>query len=474
MNTKTIGKTLLLSSMALFATTARAQETEAAAASKLAGIALPNGAVRIVPRSVPGELTQALSTMMKAGGPQVRRGATEVLAWTGGNYKLARAGQYKTQIGAKLKAAGWQYEEGEKIEGADGLTMVSALKTAPSRKALIGFWAPTKDALVLAWTEMLPANSNSNSNSETPAETDINTPTPSPDAPSAAQTFEVAPNGGVVNVMKGVTPKLPTFSKLAAKAGFVRGYVKDASGKPLEGAVIGVRSSAAGGFYSGAQGKTDARGYYEIQVPWGAAEFYCAGYSVDFYDERAALGLHPADGEASAFASAQGAVENWVLLMHGIADRDGASENPGYINNYYGGGLNIGYYVADPRFDGDSGLPAGSEIDLTLIPDGPLLDGSKGRTFIFTQRVQDGVGRGFKIVNLPVGRYRVVAWLKQDGKPSPLKLKETGPYGNRPFGLEPKQAAQSAKVLFRPQGATAGKVVAAHGNWNSVDITLSR
>jgi hypothetical protein len=298
--------------------------------------------------------------------------------------------------------------------------------------------------------------------------------TPSTEAPQSAQTFEVPANGGVVNVMKGVAPKMPTFSKLAVKAGFVRGYVKDASGKPLEGAVIGVRSSAAGGFYSGGQGKTDEKGYYEITVPWGAAEFYCAGYSVDFYDERAALGLHPADGEASQFASAKGAAENWVLLNHGIADRDGASESPEYINNYYGGGLSIGYYVADPRFDGDSGLPEGAEIDLSLIPDGPLLDGSKGRNFIFSQRVQNGVGRGFKIVNVPIGRYRLVAWLKQDGKPSPLKIKETGPYGNRPFGLQPKQAEGSATLTFRPGGATAGKVAAGHGNWSSVDITLSR
>jgi hypothetical protein len=137
--------------------------------------------------------------------------------------------------------------------------------------------------------------------------------------------------------------------------------------------------------------------------------------------------LHPADGEASQFASSTGLVENWVLLTHGIANRDRASESPEYINNYYGGGLNIGYFVSDPRFDGDSGLPAGAEIDLTLIPDGPLLDGSRGQNFIFSQKVQDGVGRGFKIVNVPVGRYRVVAWLKQDGKPSPLKVKESRP-----------------------------------------------
>ncbi|MDQ3650398.1 MAG: pollen Ole e 1 allergen/extensin family protein [Acidobacteriota bacterium] len=63
--------------------------------------------------------------------------------------------------------------------------------------------------------------------------------------------------------------------------GKVRGYVKDSMGKPLQGAYVGVRSSAVGGAYSGASGETDANGYYEIAVPWGAAHFYAAGYTID-------------------------------------------------------------------------------------------------------------------------------------------------------------------------------------------------
>ncbi|HEX9995541.1 MAG TPA: hypothetical protein VGB45_00230 [Abditibacterium sp.] len=199
MNTN-IRKWLLLSGIALLATTARAQEMAPASASKLANVALPNGALRVTARTVPRELTQALEAIVKAGGPEVRRGQTEVLAWAGGNYKLSRAPQYKKQIGAKLKAAGWEYEEGAKIDDADGTTMVTALKATPNRKALIGFWAPSKDALVLAWTEMLPAKPKSGSKAKTapkpsaapkpntapkPSETPSPTPTltPAPDAP---------------------------------------------------------------------------------------------------------------------------------------------------------------------------------------------------------------------------------------------------------------------------------------------------
>jgi hypothetical protein len=40
--------------------------------------------------------------------------------------------------------------------------------------------------------------------------------------------------------------------------------------------------------------------------------------------------------------------------------------------------------------------------------------------------------------------------------------------------LEPKKAEGSATLTFRPKGATADKVAAGHGNWDSVDITLER
>jgi hypothetical protein len=55
-----------------------------------------------------------------------------------------------------------------------------------------------------------------------------------------------------------------------------------------------------------------------------------------------------------------------------------------------------------------------------------------------------------------------------------LKLKETGPYANQPFGLSPKQAKGEADLLFRPGSAKADMTTAAHGNWQAIDITLTR
>jgi hypothetical protein len=384
------------------------------------------------------------------------------------------------------------------------------MRTEPSRRALIGVWAHADDTLMLAWTELLPTGADT-AQDDKPETTDsdersikgildamkpkhVVTP-PVPDdvkpvaiasaspsvsvastaaAPGAGAELTIAPTQLSVNVMKNALPPIPRFSTLAPKRGSVRGYVKDSKGNPIKGAVIGVRSSAAGGFYSGASGKSDAKGYYEIAVPWGAAEFYTASVTQDYGDGRAAFGLHPADGEADSFASANGLVENWVLLPYGIADRDKASDDPKYNGNYYGGTFTVSYYIMDTRFPDDSSLPEGSEIELTLIPSGPLIDGSAGKTFVLRRRVQEGTPTTFCVNNVPVGQYRVVAWLKNKGQPTLLKVKETGPNASRPFGLEPKEGKEGVILTFRPGSAKAGMSAAAHGNWDALAINVSR
>jgi hypothetical protein len=325
------------------------------------------------------------------------------------------------------------------------------MKTNTQKRKLFGF---------LLFTALLAAGSRGSISQALP-----------PDTP-----FEIGPRQHSINVMKSAMPKLPAFAPLSPKRGYLRGFVKDAKGKPLAGATIGVRSSVVGGYYSGASSKTDARGYYEIQVPWGAAEFYCAGYTVDYGDGRAALGLHPADGDADSFASANGHVENWVLLPYGIADRDGASENPAYSNNYYGGSFYLDYSVGDsrPAFADDYSLPAGSEIELTLTPSGALLDGSAGRRFVFRKQVREDGANRFTANNIPIGSYEVTARLLEGAKSSPLRLVETGPYSSQSFGLEPKDARGKALLRFRPNGAKAGMATAQHGNWGSLSITLKR
>ncbi|MDX1931803.1 MAG: ankyrin repeat domain-containing protein [Capsulimonadales bacterium] len=301
---------------------------------------------------------------------------------------------------------------------------------------------------------------------EMPAETAA----PAPDAPAGQGiSLTIGPTIGTVDVMKGVKPQVPTFPRLSPKPRFVRGYVYDRNGRPVVGARIGVRATGVGGFYSGVTAKSDARGYYEAEVPWGAAHFYVAGYAVDYGDGRAAVSLKPSDGEADQFATANGHVENWVLSAFGVADRDGIQDNPHLGSNYFGGCIVLSYYTADGSVLSDpKGLPVGGEIELTLTPDGPLIDGSRGKTITLRKKIgPNSLGQVY-INNIPAGPYTLAA--KLGGRS--LKMKEVGPYAGRSFGLDPKEGEGTVRLLFRPSSAKADMTTASHGSWDQVSVQV--
>jgi len=154
----------LICAAALF-TTVSAQgkeEYEPAASSSVTGTKLPAGALRVAPASVPAEINQGLEKMVAAGEGKLVQGDSEVLAWTGESYTKAKSAGLMKQLESNLSAAGWTYE----VSGTEGgVTFFSALTENPARRAVVGYFVPDTDALVLAWTEVLPAGANSNSNS---------------------------------------------------------------------------------------------------------------------------------------------------------------------------------------------------------------------------------------------------------------------------------------------------------------------
>lgn len=290
-------------------------------------------------------------------------------------------------------------------------------------------------------------------------------PVEQPSGPPPVVRLTVGRTPNYVNVMGKEMPPIPEFPALEKKPGVLRGHVKDSSGRPLQGAVIGVRSTAIGGVYSGASGESDEKGYYEVKVPQGAAHFYAAGYTVDYADGRAALSLHPADGKLDSFASANGSVENFVLLTYGIADRDRLSENPGLRSNFYGGSINVGHFTSEPE-DAKffpTNLPTGTEVEITLTPEGRLLDGSVGKTFVVRKAV---FGSSFNINNIPVGQYRITA-KRANGQPLFLKLNRPK---DLPFGITPAETTEGALLTLYPAGAKAGQTLPKYGSWNAVEL----
>jgi hypothetical protein len=146
---------VLFSAISGFSAAAAAQETEAATRSNLTGIALPSGANRVLPGSVPAEVNDAFDKITAAGNGKIRKGDSEVLVWGGANYRKANADGIVNRLTTALKAAGWQYA----VEGSEGgLTVFSAFKEGAPRRAVVGFYGATDDALIFSWMEVLSAN----------------------------------------------------------------------------------------------------------------------------------------------------------------------------------------------------------------------------------------------------------------------------------------------------------------------------
>ena len=152
--------TTMLCALALF-TAASAQtkeEYEPASASSLTSASLPAGALRVLPSSVPAEINDGLEKIVAAGEGKLVRGDSEVLAWTGGGYTKAKAAAIIKQLESNLAAAGWTFE----VSGTEnGVSIFTVVTEKPARRALIGYFVPDADALVLAWTEVRQAGSNS-------------------------------------------------------------------------------------------------------------------------------------------------------------------------------------------------------------------------------------------------------------------------------------------------------------------------
>lgn len=294
------------------------------------------------------------------------------------------------------------------------------------------------------------------------------TPIPYANLPQTQSTHNVGAQELYVNVMGNTAPQLPQFATVNKKKGLLRGYVKNVWGQPVSGAYIGVRSSLVGGGYTMASATTDEKGYYQIEPPYGALHFFAAGHVLNYGDGQAVQGLYPADGLASPFASADGAVENFILLPYGRGDLGAWSNEPWYGRNYFGGSLYISYNVYEDRWSPAGSLPANSTIEISLTPDGWLHDAREARSFTIRKQVGNAF---FYINNIPTGKYRIEAKLS-DG--TLLNMKASALQQNSVFGMKPSTSTGPASLLFIPHSSEAHFGAPNLGGWKSVEITLRK
>ena len=252
------------------------------------------------------------------------------------------------------------------------------------------------------------------------------------------------------DVMGGQRPRYPAFPKLARKKGYLRGYAKDVSGRPLQGVRILIAAPTLGYSSTGQSVRTDARGYYEIKPLYGGATVRSAGYSLTYRGKPYALPLHPVDGQIDSIAAA-GEIENFVLLTYGPVSAAKAADNPEYTGAYYGAAFTFGYSTreATDELAPRRNLLLDSVVEVTLTPDGPLLDGSPGRVIVVRKKITP---RGyFPINDIPIGRYKIKAALASEGGRA-LKIRENVLVTGRD-AMTPNETTGEATILFRSEGS---------------------
>jgi hypothetical protein len=222
-------------------------------------------------------------------------------------------------------------------------------------------------------------------------------------APIAVAGLFVLP---VLTLAAAVTP-------VKAVPNTVNGRVVDERGRPVAGVKILVEAALFSGLITTT---TDAQGRYQSVELSPAANPYTVSANKELryhgqpYCLRMAGDPHPYH---DAFNARSGVTRNFIWKIRGESDQPTG----------YGGDQTWGGTV---RFEtlsyGKGSLEDRSaRVQITLVPEGPLIDGSAGKTITRTVRIEEGLD------DIPVGYYRMTAaLLGEGGAKTPLRLGTQG------------------------------------------------
>lgn len=193
------------------------------------------------------------------------------------------------------------------------------------------------------------------------------------------------PGGGTPPPVGGVEPYV------------MKGTVTDRLRNPLAGVEVFADNTLA--YDSNLLGVTDASGSYRIDLS-GITTTWRGGAYVNPQFEGQVYNLRLEADDENVFAGADGAVRNFTWKLSGrTPEGDG----------FYGGTVYLygDYTVSD--FDM-------ANVELTFVPEGPLIDGNPGETLVL--RPDPGY-----IYDVPIGRYTVTGrYLDPSGAVRPVLL----------------------------------------------------
>ena len=206
------------------------------------------------------------------------------------------------------------------------------------------------------------------------------------------------------------SPTGPDDPGSSLSPGEVTGIARDSQGAPIAGAKIWIRPALTTGLL---QATTDANGRYSVQ---GLSTIPYYAYAWQFVNYRGTkLCLRLASEQQSdydSFIPVDGAVRNFRWKIEGEIEANSGE--------YFGGDIR----VFSP------GTPSGSKLMITLTPDGPLVDGSAGRTMTLDAHAAD-----LLLTGIPVGVYKAsAAFVDANGNRTELEVNRDG--SGHPYSAE--------------------------------------
>jgi hypothetical protein len=174
---------------------------EAVSASRVNGLALPPGGLRIIDAETHKELAAQLANIAALGGNTL--GRTESLVWGGKTHSRAAGQSVQNALRQTLKKNGYGYEVTREEKTGDSGRMTFFVAAKPGGKeSLLGFFFADDKVLMLTWGETTPKGAN--------------VPSAKPDAakaPSAAEqkklddALDVAVEEGTADEVKALIAK---------------------------------------------------------------------------------------------------------------------------------------------------------------------------------------------------------------------------------------------------------------------------
>ncbi|WP_157474557.1 carboxypeptidase regulatory-like domain-containing protein [Dyadobacter sp. Leaf189] len=198
------------------------------------------------------------------------------------------------------------------------------------------------------------------------------------------------------------TDNNPSPDGVQSEKGYAVGKVTGTDGSLLKGVEIVVDNTML--YNSYALGRSDENGNYKIQLPKVGTFMASAQIKKEYNGEIYELDLDP---DVYEEFSIDGAVRNFTWKLTGRRPEG---------EGYYGASIEVNKSVNSEIYDSEN-------IEFTLTPVGNLIDGSKGKSLKLKHGAPFSKEYG-RLVDVPLGRYRMTAYYNGEAGKMPLKLRK--------------------------------------------------